>query len=205
MAGATSHPPETFGPETLGKALALGWSLAIFDRATTLVMHGAPRLRGRILRGDDWLLVLPQGTAVTGFQTISRNPTACNHGMALSLPVGTRAPRLLWRNSGCIPVTRKKAPGLPELPPGHRAIGLTIAPRASTSGHPFGDSLPRHWQNLRRTAENAIRTGQPLPQGLPRNLVRCVMRDLAATMPSCPELIALARLHDRPLYRALSG
>ncbi|MDF3607459.1 hypothetical protein PE067_15730 [Paracoccus sp. DMF-8] len=199
MAGTAGHPPET-----LVKALALGWSLAIFDGATTLVLQGPPRIRGRVLRGDDWLLALPQGIALMGFQRISRNPTACNHGMALSLPMGTCAPRLLWRNRGCIPVTGKPAPRLPALPPGHRAIGLTMSPRASALGHPFAQTLPQDWQDQRHAAERAILGGQPLPHGLPRDLLRCVLRDLAASAPG-KGLSELARLHDRPLYRALTG
>lgn len=199
MAGNATTPPET-----LIKALAIGWSLGIFNGTTTLVLQGPPRVRGGILRGQDWLLLVPVGLALTGFETISLTPTACNHGLALSLPKDAPDPRLRWRANGCIAVTHKTAPKLPDLPPGHRAIGLSMAPRASSSGHPFAETLPQTWQALRQAAENAIRGDLPLPDELPRNLLRCVIRDMAGRAPS-DRLSQLAHQHDRPLYRALSG
>lgn len=199
MAGLAIHPPET-----LIKALALGWSLAFSDRATTLVLQGPPRRRGRALRGDDWLVTFPHRPTLTGFETISRIATACNHGILLSLPMDAASPRLFARRDGCIALTTRREQKLPGLPPGHRLVGLCMSPRAGSLGHPFPDTLPRHWRDRRRVAETAIRCGQPLPAGLPPNLLRCLLRDLATAAPG-PNVTELARLHDRPLYRALSG
>lgn len=189
-------------PHDLGKALAIGWSLAVLNTPDTLILHGAPRILGRILRGPDWLLALPKGVTLTSFETISRDPLCCNHGMMLSRPKGA-AHRLFAREIGHTRVRPKTPPKLPKPPCGHVVIGLSMAPRASALGHPFAEHLPPEWRAMRQAAQVAILGGQNLPPALPRNLLRCLLRDLAASAPIAVR--DLARSHDRPLYRVLSG
>lgn len=202
-------------PDPLVKALALGWSLAFFDGTPLThitVLQGEARLRAGVLRGKDWLVALRAPVTLTGYERLSSDPRRCNHGMVLSLPATLagcpRTLRLVWRHGGAALLDVTRPPPLPEIAADQVPVGLCMAPRACDRGHPFRTTFPVASRHVRNVAETAIRAGKPLPSDLPSNMLRCLLRDLSAR-PDPPasliaSLIALARQHDLPLYRALT-